>query len=234
MGDDKIHHAKKGAPDAAGYLDSPVYRPLKRLDRLCLMCESLSGSGELSSVSACDGMSCGTGAWRESDASTLYDERTLNVALHPPTEDLKKMSVLDRSRFPEADPEPNEGLGIYGATDSARPAVPMHSMFHSAPMQLGAQTVSLADADVHASALLEARLLNTARHRTTSLKALAPGGEGGSTALSEHTVGGHDVLNAHVGAVARVYSPLFVSDTTMLRANVTRTWRGNVYIYIYI
>ena len=113
MGDDKMHHARTGAPDADGYLDSPVYRPLKRLDRLCLMCESLSGTGELASNPACAGMSCGTGAWRESDASTLYDERTLKVALHPPTDDLKKMSVLDRSRFPELDPTPNEGLGTY-------------------------------------------------------------------------------------------------------------------------
>lgn len=69
---------------------------------------------------ACAGMSCGTGAWRESDASTLYDERTLNVALHPPTDSLKKKSVLERSRFPEADPEPNEGLGTYGTTQSAQ------------------------------------------------------------------------------------------------------------------
>jgi len=217
MGDDKIHHANKGAPDAHGYLDSPVYRPLKRLDRLCLMCESLSGSGELSSVPACAGMSCGTGAWRESDASTLYDERTLNVALHPPTDSLKKKSVLERSRFPEADPEPNEGLGTYGTTQSAqRAAVPMHSMFKGASTQLetaGAQTVSLASADLHASALLEASLLKSvktahaslktvrARPRTTSLKAVAPrGGVGGTAALSANNVGG---ALARVGDVAR-------------------------------
>jgi hypothetical protein len=129
MRDDEVHHANTGAPNAQGYLDSPVYRPLKRLDRLCLLCESLAGGGELSTVPACAGMSCGTGAWRDSDASRLYDERTLKVALHPPTDDLKKKDVLERARFPEADPEPNEGLGSYGFTESTAPAVPVHSMF---------------------------------------------------------------------------------------------------------
>lgn len=138
MGDDKVHHANTGPPDDKGNLDSPVYRPLKRLDRLCLLCESLAGSSELSSVPACAGMSCSSGAWRDSDASTLYDERTLKVALHPPTDNLKKKGVLDRARFPEADPEPNQGLGTYGATETAEPAAPMHSMFKAGRTRLQA------------------------------------------------------------------------------------------------
>ena len=133
MGDDKPHHhPNQGPPDAEGNLSPPVYVPLKRLDRLCLLCESLAGGGALSSVPACAGMTCTRGAWQGSDASTLYDERTLQVALHPPTKALEKMDVLSRARFPEADPEPNAGLGRYAVSETAPPAQPAHSVWPGA------------------------------------------------------------------------------------------------------
>ena len=58
MHDDRKHRFNKGKPDEDGNLDAPVYTPLKRLDRLCLLCESLAGSGELASVAPCAGLSC--------------------------------------------------------------------------------------------------------------------------------------------------------------------------------
>ena len=133
MGDDKPrHHPNEGPPDAEGNLAAPVSVPLKRLDRLCLLCESLAGGGALSSVPACEGMTCTRGAWQDSDASTLYDERTLKVALHPPTKALRKLDVLSRARFPEADPEPNAGLGRYAVSETAPPAQPVHSIWPGA------------------------------------------------------------------------------------------------------
>ncbi|KAJ1490884.1 hypothetical protein T484DRAFT_1934491, partial [Baffinella frigidus] len=60
-----------------------VYVPLKHLDQLCLLCESLSGSGALSSIPACQGMSCESGSWKDSDVAHVYDEDDLNPVLHP-------------------------------------------------------------------------------------------------------------------------------------------------------
>jgi hypothetical protein len=60
MGDDDKSRNKYG--------DHPSGLPVPghQLDRLCLLCESLSGDGQLSSVPACEGMSCETGAWKDS------------------------------------------------------------------------------------------------------------------------------------------------------------------------
>jgi hypothetical protein len=47
---------------------------------------------------------CGLGAWKDSDASTVYDERTLKVALHPSSGEMRKKPVLERALFPETWP----------------------------------------------------------------------------------------------------------------------------------
>ena len=57
--------------------------PMEHLDRLCLLCEGLSGSGALSSVPGCEGLSCETGAWTDSDAKNVYDEDDIEPVLHP-------------------------------------------------------------------------------------------------------------------------------------------------------
>ena len=173
MGDDKPrHHRNEGPPDAEGNLAAPVSVPLTRLDRLCLLCESLAGGGALSSVPACEGMTCTRGAWQDSDASTLYDERTLKVALHPPTKALRKLDVLSRARFPEADPEPNAGLGRYAVSETAPPAQPVHSIWP------GAMHPSLQGFRGHAFGYKEKGLpqlhssVSNPRRRTAILKAL--------------------------------------------------------------
>ena len=60
MGDDDKSKNKYG--DHPSGLAVPGHQ----LDRLCLLCESLSGDGQLSNVPACEGMSCETGAWKDS------------------------------------------------------------------------------------------------------------------------------------------------------------------------
>eukprot|EP00960_Hanusia_phi_P073614 768053-Hanusia_phi.AAC.1 len=153
--------------------EDPV--PQEKLDRLCLLCESLSEDGQLESVPICQGdfflvspssvphstaapspfqplplslplltaasgLSCDTGAWQDSIDHHPYDEHELQVqltsslpprtlpaiflvhlppslslpscaarsltsaqvALHPPTKELRKLGVLDRAQHPEA------------------------------------------------------------------------------------------------------------------------------------
>jgi hypothetical protein len=231
MGDDKMHHASTGPPDANGYLDSPVYRPLKRLDRLCLLCESLAGSGELASVPACAGMSCSRGAWRDSDASTLYDERTLKVALHPPTDELKKKGVLDRARFPEADPEPNDGLGTYGVSETARPAVPMHDIFKAGRTQLaathsdagGPAPVSLKATSAFAQVPPSPSRVSTQLARVDSRRDM----RGGASAAGKGAV-----VKVEVGAVAQrtLGRPLSEEETRAFACEYAATTRVKAHI----